>query len=61
MLTYAMCLKETSQEVVNEKISRHILLPGSNNPAGNCMFKVNNENTRARYEISSKLTIKTSK
>ena len=56
-----MCLKETSQEVVNEKISRHILLPGSNNPAGNCMFKVNNENTRARYEISSKLTIKTSK
>ena len=29
------------------------------NPAGNCMFKVNNRNTRARCEICSKLTIKT--
>ena len=28
-------------------------------PAGNYMFKVNNRNTRARYEICSKLTIKT--
>ena len=27
-------------------------------PAGNNMFKVNNRNTRTRYEISSKLTIK---
>ena len=31
----------------------------SNNPAGNCMFKVNNRNTRTRCEICSKLTIKT--
>ena len=30
-----------------------------NNPAGNCMFKVNNRNTRTRCEICSKLTIKT--
>ena len=29
------------------------------NPAGNCMFKVNNRNTKARCEITSKLTIKT--
>ena len=29
------------------------------NPAGNCMFKVKNRNTRARCEICSKLTIKT--
>ena len=28
-------------------------------PAGNYMFKVNNENTRTRREICSKLTIKT--
>ena len=28
------------------------------NPAGNCMFKVNNRNTRTRCEICSKLTIK---
>ena len=28
-------------------------------PACNYMFKVNNKNTRARYEICSKLTIKT--
>ena len=27
-------------------------------PAGNYMFKVNNRNTRTRYEICSKLTIK---
>ena len=31
----------------------------TNNPAGNYMFKVNNRNTKTRYEISSKLTIKT--
>ena len=29
------------------------------NPAGNCVFKVNNRNTRTRCEICSKLTIKT--
>ena len=28
-------------------------------PAGNCMFKVNNRNTRTRCEICSMLTIKT--
>ena len=28
-------------------------------PAGNYMFEVNNRNTRARFEIYSKLTIKT--
>ena len=27
-------------------------------PAGNCMFKANSRNTRARCEICSKLTIK---
>ena len=31
----------------------------STNPAGNYMFKVNNRNTRTRYEICSKLSIKT--
>ena len=29
------------------------------NPASNYMLKVNNRNTRTRYEICSKLTIKT--
>ena len=29
-----------------------------NNPAGNCILKVNNRNTRTRCEICSKLTIK---
>ena len=29
------------------------------NPANNCMFKVNNINTRIRCEICSELTIKT--
>ena len=28
-------------------------------PAGNYMLKVNNTNTRARFEVSSKLTVKT--
>ena len=28
-------------------------------PAGNYMFKVNNRNTRAKYEICSELTVKT--
>ena len=28
-------------------------------PAGNDMFKVNNRHTRTRYEVCSKLTIKT--
>ena len=28
------------------------------NPAGNCMFKVNNRNSRTRCEVCSKLTIK---
>ena len=28
-------------------------------PAGKCMFRFNNSNTRARCEISSKLKIKT--
>ena len=28
-------------------------------PVANYMFKVNNKNTRTRYEICSKLTIKT--
>ena len=31
-----------------------------NKPAGNHMFKVNNRNTRTRYEICSKLAVKTS-
>ena len=30
------------------------------NPAGNCMLKVSNRNTRTRYEVCSKLTIKAS-
>ena len=39
-----------------------LLLPGKIrvSPAGNYMFKVNNRNTRTRYEICSKLSIKIS-
>ena len=32
---------------------------GAINPAGNYMFKVNDRNTRTRFEICSKLKIKT--
>ena len=42
---------------IREKIMTRSKL--KNNPAGNCMFKVNNRNTRTRCEICSKLTIKT--
>ena len=34
------------------------LLTEFSHPAGNYMFKVNNRNTRASYEIYPKLTIK---
>ena len=34
------------------------LLTPSQNPTGNHMFKVNNRNTRTKYKICSKLTIK---
>ena len=37
----------------------HQVLQLFTGPAGNYMFKVNNRNTRAKYEICSKLTIKT--
>ena len=29
------------------------------NPAGNCMFKVNNKNTKTKCEVCSNLKIKT--
>ena len=35
-----------------------ILTVKSSNPPGNYMFKVNNRNTRRRFEICSKLTLK---
>ena len=35
------------------------MVPPGHRPASNYMFKVNNRNTRLRYEICSKLTIKT--
>ena len=38
---------------------KHTNQQSSTFPAGNCMFKVNNRNTRTRCEICSKLTIKT--
>ena len=46
---------------IKEYITQHtafVMLPYSI-PAGNCMFKVNNRNTRTRCEICSKLTKKT--
>ena len=43
-------------EIKNE-VTFHI--KNNQNPAGNCMFKVNNRNTRTKCEICSKLTIKT--
>ena len=39
-------------------ISQDFVETRLNNPAGDYMFKVNNRNTKTRYEIS-KLTIKT--
>ena len=39
--------------------SRYWMLKPDLDLAGNCMFKVNNRNTRRRCEICSKLTIKT--
>ena len=44
---------------VKQKVVIATLEPSIDYPAGNCMFKVNNRNTRTRCEICSKLTIKT--
>ena len=49
--TVAVQISETPQVKKGSKESYY--------PAGNYMFKVNNRNTRASYEICSKLTIKT--
>ena len=38
-----------------------LLSHGGNSPAGICLFKVNNRNTRTSCEICSKLTINTPK
>ena len=39
---------------------RQMSVPSQSNYQANiCLFKVNNRNTRKRYEICSKLTIKT--
>ena len=38
-----------------------ILISKVHTSAGNCMFKVNNRNTRTRCEVCSKLTIKAPK
>ena len=40
-------------------IGQNISILFTDIPAGNYMFKVNNRNSRKRYEICSKLTIKT--
>ena len=42
--------------LVNDALN---ILETRNDPTGNYMFKVNNRNTRRRYETCSKLTIKT--
>ena len=44
---------------VHYMIATLVMARYSDLPAGNCMFKVNNRNTRRRSEICSKLTIKT--
>ena len=46
-------LFHNSYSVIGTSISREIYIS-----ADNYMFKVNNRNTRARYEICSKLAIK---
>ena len=57
------CLEPRIKFMSNLSLESHCLEPriiGSDHfPAGNCMFKVNNRNTRTRCEICSKLTIKT--
>ena len=44
---------------VNKGVFRSICARVTKYAKGNYTFKVNNGNTRARYEICSKLTIKT--
>ena len=44
---------------INENIGTTKLKSELFTPAGYCMFKVNNRNTRTRYEIFQELTIKT--
>ena len=46
-------------DILQQAISEVSELVDDYYPAGNCMFKVNNRNTRTRCEICSKLTIKT--
>ena len=43
------------------KVGLYIDLKMSKNPANIYLFKVNNKKNRKRYEVCSKLTIKTSK
>ena len=46
--------------VINAGVSLHFCSARAHSiPAGNCMFEVNNRNTRKKCEICSKLTIKT--
>ena len=54
---WLLCNKPCSKTtVIISKISNQRVC---SSPAGNYMFKVNNRNTRARFEVCSKLTIKT--
>ena len=58
-----LCLRPLMSSACNEFLKRDksdkYQQLGWHYPAGNYMFKVNNENTRTRCETRSKLTIKT--
>ena len=51
--------QEDNQKQLQELKEKHQVSLLWRYPVGNCMFKFNNRNTRTRYEICSKLTIKT--
>ena len=46
-------------QIISVKCSNLQSVASGATPAGNYMFKVNNRNTGTRFEICSKLTIKT--
>ena len=57
-ISFGRSFEIVSTFLVGNSTTSHYLIKYNNYPAGNCMFKVNNRNTRARCEICSKLTIK---
>ena len=60
MLTGNPCMIKVGNQIFGSPGTNDVNLTGlRRGPAGNYMCKVNNKNTKTRYEICSKLAIKT--